>query len=153
MTLLHTQNAFVERFLTDFVARTAKTFKIHPMPTFQKLSRAMTDAEVEKELKPGLCELGDVLAFLDDAPKECKDGYWNFFYFPSCVVCVFWVSGLQEWYVDTWRRGGLGWVAGSRVLSPATGSQKLGTVVLGSLTSRIEKLEEFEEKVRKFLII
>ena len=90
-----------------------------PLPTFQKLPRNMNDAEIESELKPGFCELGDILAFLDNAPDECKDGYANLFYTPSFVVSVGWSSFGRGWGVSAWGRGGAGWRGGMRVFSPA----------------------------------
>lgn len=86
-------------------------------PPFQKLPRAMNDAAIESELKPGLCSLADVLAFLDNAPEECKDGSWNLFYTPSFVVRVRWHGG--GWRVSTWERDGRGWDADYQVFSPA----------------------------------
>lgn len=91
----------------------------YPVP--QTLTERMSDARIESELKPGMCTLGDVLAFLDNAPEECKDGYANLFYFHQCVVGVYWSSGGRGWDVSTWQRGGRGWGAGGRVFSPATG--------------------------------
>jgi len=94
-------------------------FEKRPMPTFQKLPRNMTDAEIEEELRPGLCTLGDILAFLDGAPEETKDGYANLFYTSSCVVFVLWDAGDRRWYVCAWDRDDVRWGAGRRVLSPA----------------------------------
>lgn len=89
------------------------------LPIFQKLSRAMNDAAIEGKLKPGICTLGDVVAFLDAAPQECKDGYANLFYMPACVVRVYWDAGYGDWGVYAWERDGYGWDAGDRVFSPA----------------------------------
>ena len=132
-----------DRFLKHF--KNTK-FAERPMPTFQKLPRAMNDVAIESKLKPGFCELGDILTFLDNAPEECKDGYANLFYFSAFVVNVGWVAGRREWNVSAWQRGGGGWVAGSRVFSPATGSQKLSPKTLGhsdslSLETRVKNLE------------
>src|SRR3990167_6749262 len=74
---------------SDFIKHFGKQeFEERDMPTFQRLLRNMTDAEIEGELKPGLCELGDVLAFLKNPPEGSKDSYWNLFYVGSCVVRV-----------------------------------------------------------------
>lgn len=98
------------------------SFNKRPTPKFQKLPRAMNDATIESELKPGMCELGDILASLKDAPKECKDGRANLFYFPAFVVGVRWRAGARFWGVDAWRRVGYEWSGGGRVFSPATGA-------------------------------
>lgn len=90
------------------------------VPTFQVLPRDMTDVEIESELKPGMCELGDLQAFLENPPKESKDGSYNLFYFKSFVVFVYWYSCDSRWYVRTWDRDEDGWAAGVRVFSPAT---------------------------------
>lgn len=114
-------------------------------PTFQKLPRYMTDVQIESELKPGICTLGDVLAFLDNAPEECKDGYWNLFYFPSFVVRVYWYG--SYWGVVTWYRGEDDWYSGDRVFSPATAkhsgteSYATGALTLESLDARLARLE------------
>lgn len=124
-------------------------FESRPMPTFQKLPRSMNDATIESELKPGICELGDVLAFLDNAPQECKDGYWNLFYFSAFVVFVGWDDGV--WRVLTWRRDGHVWGAGGRVFSPETGNsvaKASDTLSLESLDARLKKVEGFIEKLR-----
>jgi hypothetical protein len=94
--------------------------EVKKAPTFKKLPRAMTDAEIEGELKLGICSLGDVLAFLKNPPKESKDGYWNLFYFADCVVHVSWGSLYRLWSIDAWRRGNYRWYEGTRVFSPAT---------------------------------
>lgn len=95
-------------------------FNSKSIPTFQKLPRRMNDAEIETELKPGLCELGDLLSFLDNSPEECKDGNWNLFYFKAFVVHVHWNSDVGEWSVGTWGRVDDRWPSGDRVFSPAT---------------------------------
>lgn len=87
------------------------------VPTFQKLPRTMTDIEIEYELKPGYCELGDVIAFMDSAPKECKDGNWNLFYTPSFVVSVRWRSRVGRWSVGAFGRYGHWGGGDSRVFS------------------------------------
>lgn len=88
-------------------------------PTFQKLSRSMTDADIESELKPGLCTISDTLAFMDSAPKECKDGWANIFYTPAFVVSVGWLSFGEVWRVYAWFRIDIEWSGGLRVFSPA----------------------------------
>lgn len=109
----YVSSGFMERFGTaEFAPRTLGTFQI--------LSRYMTDKEIETELKPGLCELGDVLAFLENPPESSKNGYFNLFYLSSCVVYVHWLAGGREWRVSAWERDGYGWFAGSQVFSPAT---------------------------------
>lgn len=105
----------------------------------------MTEILIETELKPGICEFGDIIAFLDNAPDECKDGYANLFYVASCVVRVRWYGGGREWHVGAWERDGGEWSAGNRVFS-ATDSKKLDvepldTLTLETLNSRVEKLE------------
>lgn len=90
--------------------------------SFQTTPRRMTDAEIETELKPGICTLGDVYSFLTNTPEGCKDGYWNLFYFPEFVVRVLWGAGSGGWGVLAWGRDGFEWAEGKRVFSPATGS-------------------------------
>lgn len=130
-----------------------ETFEQCPMPSWQELQRKMTDAQIETELKPGICTPGDVLAFLDNAPEECKDGKFNLFYLPSCVVYVFWFSDYRYWVVRTWYRDGNSWDAGNRVFSPATGARKLGaehsdTLTFESLAARVEALEAWKNKIQ-----
>lgn len=126
-----------------------KQFSVGSMPTFQKLPRSMTDAEIESELKPGLCDLGDVLAFLDNAPEECKDGYSNTFYFSAFVVRVYWGSSRDDWSVNVWYRDGYGWDRGARVFSPATGSSTLKSSDTLTLESAIEICKKNGLKVIK----
>lgn len=93
-------------------------FSEKKLGTFQKLPHYMTDSQIESELKPGTCELGDVFAFIKNAPEECKDGKYNLFYFSSFVVSVVWVGG--GWRVVAWFRVDVAWRGGLRVFSPAT---------------------------------
>ncbi len=130
-------------------------FAEKPLGVFQKLPRSMNDAAIESELAPGLCELGDVLAFLDQAPEECKDGNFNLFYTKDCVVGVYWSSFDGEWSVVAWRRRGVVWGRGGRVFSPATRSsvpQSSAAVALGPsepryLEERVRELEEWKKRV------
>lgn len=89
---------------------------------FQKLPRYMTDKKIETELTPGICTLADVLNVLESRNVEFRDGNWNIFYFPGCVVFVRWYSGGSGWRVDAWQRDDNDWYAVSRVFSPATES-------------------------------
>ena len=110
----YVSSSFEERFGDKEFEEVKGTLK------YQKLPRTMNDEEIERDLKPGICSLGDVLAFLENPPEESKDGYWNLFYFPDCVVYVFWLSGFRYWYVCAWLRGDDRWCGDGRVFSPAT---------------------------------
>lgn len=128
----------------------ALAFNKRGMGTFQKLPKSMTDAQIEAELKPGICALGDVLAFCDAAPAECKDGWWNLFYLPDRVVSVRWGGG--GWDVDCWDRGGGRWDAGGRVFSPATDSSDTGTLEPSdTLASALETVKAAGYRVFKEL--
>lgn len=87
----------------------------------KKLERFMTDREIISEFKVEEVTIGDVLATMNAAPDDIKDGYSNIFYVKghSRVVDVYWRDG--EWHVRAWYRE-RGWLAGGRVFSPATGS-------------------------------
>ncbi len=98
----------------------------------QKLSRTMTDSEIISEFKVQECTLGDILATINAAPEDMKDGYSNIFYIkghPSRVVDVYWGDG--EWFVRVWNRGDGDWYEGDRVFTPATGA---GILSAGALT-------------------
>lgn len=130
-------------------------FTERSMGAFQKLPRSMNDAAIESELKPGLCELGDVLAFLDHASEECKDGNFNLFYTNDCVVGVYWDSFDGKWRVDAWGRDGDAWLQDSRVFSPATGSSVARSSAAEALRpsdtryleDRVRELEEWKVRV------
>lgn len=120
--------------------------KVSVPPRAITLPRTMNDAEIESELKPGLCTLGDVLTVLDSTNETFKDGNWNLFYFPACVVLVGWGAGDRTWGVDGWGRGDDGWHGGGRVFSPATDRPQpsaLSDLTLESLDARLKKLESF----------
>ena len=94
---------------------------------FQKLRRIIYDSEIISELKVQECTLGDVLATMQNATEDMKDGYSNIFYIsghPSHVVRVGWRD--SGWRVGTWPRGHY-WSAGLRVFSPANDSGTLKT--------------------------
>lgn len=122
---------------------------------FQKLPRSMIDSEIIKEFNIQECTLGDVLETLKGATEDLKDGYANLFYIkghPSLVVRVGWRVG--EWYVLAWRRGGIAWLEGGRVFSPATGARSSSpkssdSLKLETLAARIKELEEWKERVQK----
>lgn len=114
--------------------------KVEGTPKFQVLPRDMSDAEIESELKPGICGPADILAFLENPPEGSKDGYANLFYLPNCVVFVYWYSGGRDWIVGTWQRDDDGWLEGERVFSPATGllePKPSGTLALELLEVKI----------------
>lgn len=88
--------------------------------TSQKLTRTMTDFEILSELKIQECTVADILATMNAASEDMKDGYSNLFYMkdhPSRVVRVRWHGG--EWDVDAWGREDV-WDSGGRVFSLAT---------------------------------
>ena len=119
---------------------------------FQTLKRNMYDSEIISELGIQECTLGDVLATLEKATGEMKDGYANIFYIKghgSRVVSVRWSGG--EWRVRGWDRGGTGWLEDYRVFSPATGTQDLSSKNLGTMTleSAIKICKEAGLKVVK----
>lgn len=122
-------------------------FEAKTVPAYQVLPRRMNDAEIEGELKPGISELGDILAFLDSAPTECKDGNWNLFYTEAYVVLVRWDAEFGVWDVHAWGRGVGRWCGGFRVFSPVTETSKpsdlssLETLTLSAVLKRVESLE------------
>lgn len=106
---------------SDFKSEFKDTeFELSATPTFQKLPRAMNDVVIESELKPGLCTVGDILAFIDNPPEGTKDDYSNLFYTKSFVVGVYWGSGSGMWSVHAYRRDGYEWGSDGRVFSPVT---------------------------------
>lgn len=114
-------SGFKDRLYTESFTPVSK------MGGFQTLAKRMSDSEIEAQIKPGICTLGDVFAFLKDPPEKSKDGYWNLFYLESCVVGVFWNADDRGWRVSAWSRGGVGWGVGGRVFSPATDARSLDT--------------------------
>lgn len=135
MKKLNSTNEFVVgKNNIGFVSSDFKTrfpdidFEPKTLGSFQTLKRGMTDADIESELKPGICDLGDVYAFLQNPPQGTKNGDWNLFYTPSFVMYVRWDADSGYWIVNAWGRDGFGWSAGIRVFSPAT-------VEFGSLSS------------------
>lgn len=115
-------------------------FEPRQLGTFQQLGRSMTADEFEKELKPGLCELGDVLAFLENPPEGTKDGWSNLFLVGSFVVHVRWYPSSQVWSVDCDKRDSSTWFGGPRVFSPATSN----TLPPNTIPSALEHLSPSE---------
>lgn len=138
---------YISSAITD-LAKDHKDLESVQVPKYHTLTRRMTDAEIETDLKPGLSSLDELLAFLDNAPKECKDGKWNLFYFPSVVVSVYWNRGTGKWRVLAWSRGDDYWREGGRVFSPATdrpsefSPSSTGTLTLESLDLRLKAIEK-----------
>jgi len=88
------------------------------------------------------CTLGDIIATLDAATPEMKDGWGNFFLCGSVLVRVLWGDDRREWDVSDWSPDGAVF-AGRRVFS---GNLKLApsapdTLTLESLAARLKKLE------------
>lgn len=136
---------YVDSYL--FQRAPAEFDAVESLGSYKVLSRYMSDSEIEFGLKPGLCTLGDVLAFLDNAPEECKDGYSNLFYLEKCVVGVRWLGG--RWLVHAWRRG-IRWFGSIRVFSPVTDPSSLSTLPCDTLA--LPKIliingEEYHRKV------
>lgn len=87
-----------------------------------ELGEHLDDERIEAGLSKGHCfDESSVCALLPELIESGRlnKGHWYLLYTRSCVVCVFWFGGDREWRVDAWRRGGLRWFAGLRVLSPA----------------------------------
>jgi len=111
----------------------AETFDMGTLGRYQVLPRTMSDEAIESELKPGICTPSDLVAFLDGAPQECKDGKWNIFYFSGFVVSVGWRSRVGGWSVNVWCRDNV-WDGGPRVFSPGAGALTLGPKSSDTLT-------------------
>lgn len=133
-------------YLNNFGQFDTATFTPRSLGSSQKLGRNMYDSEIESELKPSLCDLGDVLALLDSADPAFRDGYANIFYLPECVVRVFWYG--SSWGVGGWPRGDDRWGAGNRVFSPATGTETLGTEPSDPLTLALHRIQRLEDNVQ-----
>ncbi len=118
----------------DFQTRVVKLAKpINTGTTFKvnvdELGADLTDKEIENGLpknhlwdEGALCAVVAEMISKQPEGKEgdlLNNGYANLFYTSSCVVFVFWRAVSSKWGVNTWDRGGLGWSAGVRVLSPA----------------------------------
>lgn len=118
----------------------------------QTLPRALNDKEIFKELGATECTLGDIIATLDAATDDMKDGKWNLFYVQgtSRVVGVIWSASVRVWSVSGWGRDGSAWGEGLRVFSPATDARAsaLSTSSL-SLESAIAAVKEAGYKVIK----
>ena len=103
------------------------SFMPHKLGTFKKLGKWMDNADmIEREINPGKCDLGDVLAFLENPPEGTKDGWANLFLIEDKVVSVRWGAGRGSWYVHAWDRG-RGWDGGGRVFSPGLEARSLGS--------------------------
>lgn len=128
-------------------------FESRETPTFQKLLRGMKDTDIEEELKPGFCELGDVVAFMDNSPEGTKDDWGNLFYLPSFVVRVGWFD--DAWDVGAWLRDEYAWRSAGRVFSPATHSESksfaLESSDTQSLLAIVLEIEQGLAKIKKII--
>lgn len=112
---------FLDKYGEEEVVEPGSVGPFSLSPTFQTFPRYMNDSEIEAELKPGKCTLGDVLAFLKNPPEGTKDGNYNVFYVGGFVVSADWRADDGYWYVGAWDRGVV-WPGGSRFFSPASAS-------------------------------
>lgn len=111
-----------ESFTNEFKGQ---TFTPNSLGKFQKLGKYFSHAdEIEKELNPGKCTLGDVYALLQNPPEGTKDGWANLFLVGDKVVSVFWSVSSVGWSLHVWARGE-NWGDEGRVFSPGLGSQTL----------------------------
>lgn len=120
---------------SDFnTAFAGQSFAPHAIGNFKKFDKYMENADmIERELNPGRCDLGDVLAFLENPPEGTKDGYFNLFLVGDKVVSVRWRSGHGFWSVCAWRRA-VSWYDASRVFSLGLGSQSFDSEPSNTLT-------------------
>ena len=82
----------------------------------------MTDIEILSELKPTKVTISEIVDYLVWSEADKKDLLVFYPKASSGVVGVFWDGGDARWSVVTWHRGGYWWLAGNRILSPATDS-------------------------------
>ena len=108
---LWVSNSFTERFGNEDI------IPANTVPEFRILPRNMYDHEINDELGVEECTLGDVAAFLENPPDGTKDGSWNLFRLPGCVVLVCWFADYRKWNVFDWGLDGGNWHAGYRVFS------------------------------------
>lgn len=113
----------------------SQSFSPKKIGSFQKLGKYFSNAgEIEKELNPGTCELGDVYAFLQSPPEGTKDGWSNLFLVGDKVLSVYWHSGDDGWLVSCCSRVRI-WHGVNRVFSPETsGPRSLAAGPLDTLT-------------------
>lgn len=114
------------------------------VPAFKVLPRDMYDQEIKSEFIVQECTLEDVVAFLENPPKGCNNGYWNIFYVAGCVVDVGWDSDDRKWSVDAWNLDGGHWLAGDRAFGCNSRLEPLAsdTLTLEHLAARVQKLED-----------
>lgn len=113
-------------FRTRVVAN-AKTRSAVPKHRHIDLPRHMTDTEIENMLGEGhlftdvaLCATLEQMLAEQQGGKEGRllnNGFANLFYTASSVVSVGWYADYREWFVFTWQRDDVRWLAGSRVFS------------------------------------
>lgn len=144
---------------SDFPTRFPNVeFAPRQLGTFKTLIKTTTITEMLSEKLAIECELGDVLAFLENPSEGTKDGYSNIFIIKnsSFVVSVRWGSDGSDWFVFSWSRGGLGWYAGGRVFSPATTAGFLGhsdpiALEIRNLTKEVKRLADTLQKPKKVI--
>lgn len=114
----YVSDSFKEKFYN------AEVEEIEIVPSFITLKTMMDDHEIIEKYKPK-STIGDVLALLENPPKESKDGYFNIFHVAGFAVSVRWDAGGREWGVDGWELDDGGWGGGGRVFSATIPSEPL----------------------------
>lgn len=137
---------------SDFKSRFGNVdFKERSLGSFNVLPRSMNGDTMIAEGLAKECELGDVLALLQNPPEGTKDGYANIFVLKSFVVDVSWYSDGSRRRVGAWRRDEDAWDAGGRVFSPATVSGSLTLEPSDPIALEIRNLAEQVKRIADYL--
>lgn len=117
-------SSFEERILSKASAiKKGASFNIESFKLLAYANDKKIEADLPKKHIFSESDVCAIIAKLIDKQPEGKKGvldtdYWNLFYTPSFVVHVGWCG--SDWGVYAWYRLECGWVAGTRVFSPAT---------------------------------